>query len=208
MANVTPTETFMPTLTFTPTVIPTATSVPTFVYLPTITLVPSPTPFSISPSVLPVLESQHSQANYDNVFTVTIEEERFVYKRYRDVVYQVLLNFKNSSEKEIRVFSELVTYKNKDYKVYPDIYDYADFQTNVLGSDGLQYTIPTGESHIVFDVSIFVTRNDLQCTDGSLDKPLYLLLFFGPLGNGNTDSPLKVSNDLNQKILEIPCTWD
>lgn len=210
VANVISTEKSVLTLAFTPTIIPTTFNAPTYAYLPTITLVPSSTPFIATPSASHTLTSQYSQAKYENAFTVTIKEEKFFVEDYHEPNYQVLLNFNNFSEKEIRdVTLHLVTYKSKDYKAIPDIYNYADFESNVLGTNSYpyRYNFPAGESDFLVNVSIDVNGNDPQCTDGSLDKPLYLLLFFGSLGEGNTDSPLEVSNDLNQRILEIPCKY-
>jgi len=209
-AIVTPTEKPIQRLAFTPTVIPTTINAPTYVYLPTITLVPSSTPFIATPSASQALTSQYSQAKYENAFTVTIKEESFFIEDYREPNYQVLLNFNNFSEKEIRdVTFHLVTYKSKDYKEIPDINNYTDFAINILGANSYpyMYNIPAGESDFLVNVSIYVNGNYPQCTDGSLDKPLYLLLFFGSLGKGNTDNPLEVSNDLNHRILEIPCKY-
>lgn len=210
VAKVAPTETSMPTLVMTSTTIPTTTSAPTYAYLPTITLVPSSTPFIITPSVSQALTSHYSQVKYENAFIVTIKEESFFARDYHDPNYRVLLNFNNFSEKEIgNLTFYLVTYKSKDYKEIPDVYNYIDFVINVLGTNSDRYNIPVGESDFLVNISIDVLDgNYSQCTDGSLDKPLYLLLFFGSLAKGNTDNPLEVSNDLNQKILEIPCTWE
>ena len=100
--------------------------------------------------------------------------------------YQVLFNFNNFSEKEIRdVTLHLVTYKSKDYKEFPNINNFTDFEINVLGRNSYPYTynIPVGESNFLVNVSIYVNGNYSQCTDGSLDKPLYLLLFFRSLSS-------------------------
>jgi len=207
-ANVAPTGTALPTLTLPPAMIPTAFSVPTYEYLPTITPVPSSTPFAATPGISQELTSRYSQAKYENAFTVTIKEEKFFVKDYREPVYQVRLNFNNFSQNEIgEVTFHLVTHQSRDYKEIPDINHYVDFEINVLGRNSYpyRYTIPAGESEFAVDMSIYVNENYSQCTDGSLDKPLYLLLFLGALGH--TDSPLEVSGDINQRILEIPCKY-
>jgi hypothetical protein len=199
-AKVTPTEMAVATSsTITP--IPTATIAPTYAYLPTITVVPSSTPFAMLPSILPTLPSQQSQANYDSDVIVAINSESFFLNSHSDPMYEVVLNFKNNSEKEFTdVTYWLVTYQNKDAKNFADIIDNL---VNFLGNNEDRKIIPVGESDIVIDVSIYVDEYYSQCKDGSLDKPLYLLLFSTSMGN--TNNPLTLNSSLNQKILEIPC---
>jgi len=198
-AIVVPTKITVPTSTFMPVL--TATIVPTYAYLPTITPIPSSTPFVISPDVQPTLESQQSQSNYDSDVTVTIEKEAFFLTSQGNPTYEVALNFKNSSKKEFTdVTFWLVTYQNRDAKNEVDM---LNTSVGFLGSNEDRKIIPIGESDIVIDVSIYVDESYSQCKDGSLDKPLYLLLFSTSMGN--TDNSLPVSSSLNQKILEIPC---
>jgi len=201
-AKVVPTQTTVPTSTFAsfPTTIH-----PTYVYLPTITSIPSSTPFVATP-LSPLLASQHSQANYDGNVIVTIKSESLLDKGYRDLYYEVVLNFKNSSGKEITdVDYFLVPYQDKDAKQYGTITDNTVYVITALGSNEHRGTIPAGESDIVIDLFVYLNENFPVCKNGSLDKPLYLLLLSSSIGS--PDHPLTASNELNQKILETPCKW-
>jgi hypothetical protein len=205
VANTVQTETPVPTITSTSTAIPTTTSLPTYAYLPTITPPPSSTPFIITPSASQSLTSQNSKTNIGDFLYVAIEEEKFFLEDYRSPVYQVLLTYKNSSKDEIKADFFLVSYQGKEFREYPDFYNYTDFYISVLGEDyGYSKTIPIGESRTTVDIYIWVNENYSQCTDGSLEKPLYLLLFVDILGS---DNPLEASKDLNKRIYEIPCKY-
>lgn len=206
LATINPTQTRIPILNFTNT--PKAIISPTYIYIPTITLVPSSTPLALSPdSISPSLESSHAQANYDRKVTVTAKEEIFFLRDYYNPIYRVTLNFNNLSGKEITGLDYfLVTYKDKKAKGFGEIVEDQIYVIDFLGSNEKRNIIPVGESDVVVDVYIYLNENYSQCSDGSLEKPLYLLLFSNSIGS--TDQPLTVSSGLNQKLLEIPCQWN
>jgi hypothetical protein len=132
-----------------------------------------------------------------NDITVTVKKETFRGTQYGDATYEVVLNVKNLSQKEISDADfYLVTYKSKNDRYVSDF-----LKNNFLGSERDRNIIPIGESDIVIDVSIDVNENYSECKDGSLEKPLYLMYAMG-----DTFKPLAVSDSINKKILETLCS--